>query len=395
LKTVRGQLSARSSLVREIKGLRGQLAEADETLRAIRNGEVDAVVVAGKQGDQVFTLAGAEHAYRVLIESMNEGALTMTAGKVILYANRCFAKMVKCPLEEVMGGSFRRFLSETDRSKLRPLMKRPGKSGAKIQVLLNAGDGSQMPAQISVRSLVRQNSSLATISMVVTDITAARRSEEMLRALSHRLVQMQEAERGRVALDLHDNITQPLCAVVYRSQALADRLSAREGPSKRDALQLREMLGAAVREVERISGNLRSSILDQLGLNAALEKTCGDFAHRTGVPVELACVELAERLPINTELTLYRLLQEALENVEKHAHARHVGVTLKQEGAIVRLLIKDDGVGFNRNRHLVMQKEQGTLGLLSMQERVDHAGGTLTVKSARRSGTEIEATVNL
>jgi len=160
-------------------------------------------------------------------------------------------------------------------------------------------------------------------------------------------------------------------------------------------MQLREMLGAAVREVERISGNLRSSILDQLGLIAALEKACGDFADRTGVPVNLACVELAERLPINTELTLYRLLQEALDNVEKHAHARRVGVTLKKEGAFVRLLIKDDGIGFDRNRHPAMQKEQGGLGLLSMHERVVHAGGTLTVKSARRSGTEIEATITL
>src|ERR1017187_5590795 len=126
--------------------LRTQLAEAEETLRAIRTGEVDTVLVAGKQGPQVFTLKGAEHAYRVLIESMNEGALTITADKMILYANHCFARMVKCPLEQVMGGSFRRFLYAADRATLRPLMKRADPSGSKIQVLLNAGDGSHMPA---------------------------------------------------------------------------------------------------------------------------------------------------------------------------------------------------------------------------------------------------------
>jgi PAS domain-containing protein len=79
---------------------------------------------AGKQSSQVFTLEGAEHAYRVLIESMNEGALTLTADKMILYANQCFARMVKCPLEQVMGSSFRRFLSAEDRATLRPLVKR-------------------------------------------------------------------------------------------------------------------------------------------------------------------------------------------------------------------------------------------------------------------------------
>ena len=393
MKAARGHLSSRPGLLRELAALRVRLAEADDTLRAIRNGEVDAVVVAGKQGEQVFTLAGAEHAYRVLIESMNEGAMTLTAGKTVVYANQRFARMVKCPLEQVIGGSFRRFLSEGDRRRLRPIMKRLGRSGSKIQVQLQATDGSTVPAQISIRPMARQRSSIATISFVVTDLTAARRSEEMLRALSHRLVQMQEAERGRVALDLHDNITQPLCAVVYRSQALADRLSAHDGPAKKDAMQLREMLGTAVREVERISGNLRSSILDQLGLVATLEKTCGDFANRTGISVKLAFVELAGRLPIDTELTFYRLLQEALENVEKHARARRVAVSLKQEGAFVRLAIKDDGIGFDLKRHLAMKKEQGSLGLLSMRERVAYVGGTLEIRSSRRSGTRIGATV--
>src|SRR5439155_14891271 len=102
--------------------------------RAIRAGEVDTVMVAGEQGRQVFTLEGAEHAYRMLIESMNEGALTLTTDKTILYANQCFARMVKCPLEQVMGGSFYRFISAEDRAKVRLLMKRPGKSGFKTQV---------------------------------------------------------------------------------------------------------------------------------------------------------------------------------------------------------------------------------------------------------------------
>ena len=151
---------------------------------------------------------------------------------MILYANQCFARMVKCPLEQVMGSSFRRFLSAADRATLRPLLKRADKSGSKIQVLLHAGDGSQMPAQISIRPLAKNGFNRATIGMVVTDMTEARRNEEMLRALTHRVVQAQEAERGRVALELHDNITQLLCAILVRSQALADKLSARDGASE-------------------------------------------------------------------------------------------------------------------------------------------------------------------
>jgi two-component system NarL family sensor kinase len=392
VKTVRHKISTRAAPSRELAELRVRLADTLETLRAVRANEVDTVLVAGKHGDQVFTLQGAEHAYRVLIESMNEGALTLTVDKTILYANQCFAKMVKCPLEQVTGGSFRRFISAEDRALLRPLIKRADKSGSKIQMLLKASDGSQMPVQISIRLLAKNGFKHAPVGLVVTDMTEARRNEEMLRALTHRVVQVQETERGRVALELHDDITQLLIAVLFRSQALADKLSARDGPAKKEAMKLREMLGQAAKEVERISRNLRPSVLDQLGLVAVLRDTSTEFAHRTGVPVKLACVQLVARLPADTELALYRILQEALKNVEKHARAHHVTVHLTQQGAFIQLAIHDDGVGFD---HPARQKGKGGLGLLGMRERATYVGGTLKIKSVRRAGTEIEVRIPL
>jgi PAS domain S-box-containing protein len=363
--------------------------------RAIRTGEVDTMVVAGKHGPHVFTLKGSEHAYRVLIESMNEGALTLTTDKMILYANQSFARMVKCPLEQVTGSSFRRFLSEADRAALRPLIKRADKSGSKIQVLLNAGDGSQMPVQISIRPLPKNGFKSAPLGLVVTDLTAARRSEELLRALTHRVVQAQETERGRVALELHDTITQLLCAVLVRSQTLADKLSANDGAAKREAIKLREMLGETAEEVERISRNLRPSVLDQLGLVAGLHDTSTEFARRTGVLVNLVCVQLSERLPADTELALYRILQETLKNVEKHARARHVTADLTKPGDFVQLTINDDGIGFDPDHHPVRRKGNGGFGLLGMRERATYVGGALKVKSTRHAGTEIEVRIPL
>ena len=207
------------------------MVEAEETLRAIRNGEVDAMVGTGKKNGQVFTLEGAEHAYRLLIESMNEGALTLTTDKMILYANQCFAKMVRRPLEQVIGVSFREFLAVEDHAPLRALLKSAGKSGAKVHLDLHVGSGARIPVLISVRPLAKRGSETVTVGMVVTDMTEARRTEELLRELSHRLVQAQEAERGRVALELHDHITQLLCAILVRSQALANELPARAGAS--------------------------------------------------------------------------------------------------------------------------------------------------------------------
>ena len=375
---------------RVLAELRARLAEAEDTLRAIRTGEVDAVMVAGKDGDQVFTLAGAENAYRLLIESMNEGALTLTTDNMVLYANQCFARMVKRPLEQVTGGSFRRFISSADAAKLRSIMERAAQSDTKIQVVLRAGDGSRMPVQISVREMGTDVSNRATIGMVVTDMTEARRTEEMLRALTHRVVQVQEAERGRVALELHDNITQMLCAVLFSTQALVNTLPVRDGAAKREVLKLREMLGRTAEEVERISRNLRPGVLELLGFGAVMQDTGKELAERTGVLVKLTGVHSAGRMPAEVELALYRILQEALKNVEKHARARHVTVCLKQEDSFVHLAVRDDGIGFDPDLPSTKRDGNGGLGLLSMRERATYVGGELTIKSGRRTGTEIE-----
>jgi PAS domain S-box-containing protein len=367
----------------------------EATLHAVRSGDVDTLAIPGKHGSQVFTLQGAEHAYRVLIESMNEGALTLTADKTILYANQCFARMVHCPLEQVMGGSLRRFLSPADRAILRPLLKRTTHSGSKIQVLLNAGNGSQLPVQISIRPLAKNGINRATIGMVVTDMTEAWRSEKMLRTLTHRVVQAQEAERGRVALELHDNITQLLCAILLRSQALADKLPARARPAKTEALKLRELLGRAADEVERISRDLRPSVLEHLGLVEVLRNTGAEFTKQTGVSLKMTCVALTERLPANIELTLYRILQEALKNVEKHAHARRVTVHLTKPGDIVQLVIRDDGFGFDADHHSTRGNGKDRVGLLGMRERATFVDGALRVDSARGKGTTIDAQIPL
>ena len=376
----------------ELAKLRTRLAIAEETLRAIRTGEVDTVMVGGKEDSQVFTLAGAEHAYRLLIESMNEGALTLTGDKMILYSNECFARMVKCPLEQVTGSSFRRFLSDEDRATLRPLMKRAAKSGSKIHVLLHAGDGSRIPALLSIRELANEGSRAVIIGMVVTDMTAARRNEEMLRTLTRRVVQAQEAERRFVALELHDNITQLLCAAIVHSQTLAEKLPPRDAPSKRAAIKLRQMLGQTADEVERISRNLRPSVLDELGLVAVLRDTTTEFAERTGVAVKLVCAPLTARLPADTELALYRILQKALENVERHARARHVTVSLRQR-AFIQLTIHDDGIGFDPEHHAARRNGMGGLGLLSMRERATYVGGDFKIKSVRGAGTKIEVLI--
>jgi len=376
-----------------ITELRARLAESDETLRAIRAGEVDAVVGTGTGGLQVFTLPGADHGYRALIESMNEGALMLTRDKTILYANSYFARLVKFPLQQVIGSSFRRFLSARDRASLQAVINRADRAGAKVQVQLKARDGALIAVQISLRPLAADGAESSTIGMVVTDMTEARRSEEMLRALAHRVVQAQEAERGRVAFELHDHITQLLCALQFRSQSLVAMLARQGGRPATEAAALRAQLGAAADEVERISRHLRPGVLEHLGLVAAVRAACTEFSNRTNVPVRLTWVDLTGRLSEDSELTLYRILQEGLKNVERHARAGRVIVRLAQPRGFVRLTIRDNGVGFNLQAGGRRGKDRGGLGLLGMRERANSVGGVLKMQSRRGAGTAIEALI--
>jgi signal transduction histidine kinase len=247
----------------------------------------------------------------------------------------------------------------------------------------------QQYSQALVNKLEEKNAELAQANQ------ALKKTEKLLRALTQRVVQAQEAERGRISRELHDTITQMLCAVQFRSQVLVEGLSARNQQAKGEAIKIREMIGKTVEEIERISLNLRPIVLDHLGLVAGLHDASTEFANQTGVAIKLDCVELTQRLPAETELALYRILQESLKNVEKHSRARHVMVHLTQPANFVQLTIHDDGTGFDPDRHPARPKGQGGFGLLGMRERATHVGGTLTVKSVRRVGTEIEVRIPL
>ncbi|MCE9613450.1 MAG: PAS domain-containing protein [Lentisphaerae bacterium] len=394
MKTAHATRSRRPARPGQLAELRASLAEAREALRAIHHGEVDAVVVKGKHGPQIYTLGGAEHAYRVLIESMNEGALTLTTDELILYANQCFATMVKTPLAEVIGSPFRKLLEPADRLALRALVKHPSRQGAKLHVRLIARDGSRVPVCLSLRPLKEPAAGMAMIGVVVTDLTVALQSEARLRGLAGRLVQVQETERGRVALVLHDHITQLLCAIVARCQTLGDKLAHQDARLQQEAMTLREMVGQTAEEVERISHNLRPSALGELGLAAVIRSDGATFAQRVGLNLKSTCSSSMTRLLPDTELTLYRIFQAALSNVRRHARARHVTVRLTTTPAMVRLTITDDGVGFDMApRPGDRRKRSAGFGLLDMRERAAYLGGTLTIKSAPGQGTTIRADV--
>jgi PAS domain S-box-containing protein len=166
-------------LLTELKELRARLREAEETLDAIRSGAVDAIVVSGKTGEQVYTLEGADQSYRFLIESINEGTVTMSADGTILYSNRQFAEMLGYPLEKIIGSSFTKFVFRDDRVLFQVALQNPGTKAPRFQVLLNSYDMGKIPAQITLSQACGPDPGVWTA--VITDLSEHLRYREIVR----------------------------------------------------------------------------------------------------------------------------------------------------------------------------------------------------------------------
>jgi two-component system NarL family sensor kinase len=211
--------------------------------------------------------------------------------------------------------------------------------------------------------------------------------EEALARFAARTVEAQEAERRRLAGDLHDGISQRLVSLAYRLEAA---VAATEGPAPdigilgQELQAARALVEAALDEARSALRGLRPTVLDDLGLAAGLESLARAVPDAE-VTVDVVPVSLAPHV----ETALYRVGQEALQNVAKHAHARHVRLTLRREDNCVYLVVEDDGCGFETSG----SDRPECFGLSGMAERVDLVGGRLTLRSAPGSGTTVVAAV--
>ena len=169
----------RPQLLDEMQELTSRMMEAEETLRAILGGEVDGLVVSTAEGDRVFTLSGADHPYRVMVETMNEGAVTLASDGTILFCNQCFADIVKGSLEKIMGSSITQYISSKDLQLFEALVERGFKGSSKVELALQTGGVNPAPVVLSVSPL-QHTDMPGALCMVVTDLTEQKHNEEIL-----------------------------------------------------------------------------------------------------------------------------------------------------------------------------------------------------------------------
>ncbi|MFY0677372.1 MAG: cache domain-containing protein [Neptuniibacter sp.] len=220
---------------------------------------------------------------------------------------------------------------------------------------------------------------------VAINMHASQLADERLRELAHRHVQFQVGQRRNFARELHDGINQLMVSVKFRLELARDKLNKQDSSAVNDLEKGCDVLNMAIQEVRRVSHDLRPIQLDDLGLETALYSMCKEFSERTDISTNVRIKLPEQRLPDDVEITIYRLAQEALTNIEKHAEAQNVSLRIWQRERFIWVEITDDGKGF------VPEQQESGIGLLNMRERTELISGHFSMRSKPGSGTRVRA----
>lgn len=272
-----------------------------------------------------------------------------------------------------------------------PAARRLGVHSALFVPLLARGEGIGIviahdksgPSPTFTDDDLRLAETLAARAAVAVEL-----SERVSRDAVRRVVEAQELERARLARELHDETGQALTSILLGLKPLEETAATDDARSA--IASLRELVVSTLRDVRRLAVELRPSALDDFGLVTAVERLVDGFREQSALEVDLEAQLGEERLPSEVETAFYRIVQEALTNIVKHADAKRVSVVLTRRDMSVAAVVEDDGCGFDANA----TREDG-LGLTGMRERVGLVGGRLRIESAPGSGTTVRAEVPL
>lgn len=341
-------------------------------------------------------LRESEERYRELFENAKDAIYVHDLQGTYLSINRAAEKLSGYSREEIIGHNFKEFVAPEHvryvRDSFWRKLAQKGQTTYEVDVI--AKDGRRVPIEVSSRAIY-ENGVLVGIQGMARDITERKLAQDALQMFSRQLIEAQEDERRRIARELHDQIGQILTAVKMNLHAVQQFCQGSEaGSYVKDNI---EAVDAALRLVRDLSVDLRPPILDDLGLTTALRWYVDRYTKRTGLSIDVL-IDLPdenERFSREFETACFRIAQEALTNVVRHAKATHVVVRLTRDSDALLLTVKDNGVGFDVERLRNRAPRVATLGLISMQERAHAAGGTIELDSMPASGTEIRFSLPL
>lgn len=379
----------------ELDDLRQRLMEAEETLDSIRGGAVDALVVSGPNGEKVFTVEGAEHPYRVLVESMNEGAISLAADGTILYCNSAFAHMINVPLDQTMSRDVSEFVLAGERDSLRRLIKQGSHEAVRAEMTLLGSLQATVPTQFSLNPVKLEEG--LSIGVIVTDLSERKRNEQAAAA-----VQMPDKF---LAIASHELRT-PLSTLVLRLGLLERYLE------QGDLAQLQPGVRRAQDQAERM-GQLVDRLLDVSQLASGrlkldlepcdLGEIVAEVAERLSEQAATAGSELRVNVSsgiatLSDKFRLDEALSNIVSNAIKYGAGRPVNIQLKATAAKATLVIHDRGIGiptedlsriFGRFERTAVSKNYGGLGLglYIASQIIEQHQGSIKAESSAKGGT--------
>jgi PAS domain S-box-containing protein len=338
----------------------------------------------------------AEERFRLVVEASPSAMVVVDRdGKIILVNSRT-EKLFGFGRRELLGQSIELLVPESSRERHEAFRKeffvqpRARFMGVGQELYARRKDGTHFPVEIGLNPIETEENTWVLSSIV--DITERQRADRVLResrqelrALAGRLINVQEEERRRISRQLHDDLSQKLALLAFDTGSLILAPPVPPGHMKELLLSLQARVVQLSQDVRQIAHQLHPSILEDLGLTAALRELCEEFSAREGVEAVFEQENMPEALPVEVSSCLYGVAQEALHNVSKHARASKVRLMVNGSPEGVCLSIQDEGVGFD----LEARASRHGLGIISMKERVRLVNGEFSVRSDPGHGTTV------
>ena len=367
----------------EADELKVRLAETEETLRAIQQYMVDAFVVNRENGIHVVTINEAEIPYRMMVESMNEGAVTLIPDGTVFYCNGRFGEMLQSDCEKLVGTSFRDLIVPEEQSRFEAIFQQTLPHGIREEFTLQTAKGNRMPVQLSMYLLGIDK--LSGFAILATDISERVASEEKIRSLAAELTRVEHEERHRISQVLHDDLQQRLFAVKAQLTFLKDtNLSA---DTYRELDQIQATLSESIAITRNLSVDISPIVLQGEGLIEALTWLSFRMKEQYDLQVDLDAKGTHPPLDDHMRVLLFQSIRELLFNVVKHAGVLEAQVTLEQMNGRTCITVSDDGRGFDSEA--VLGDPQAAHGLLIIQERLNLLGCHMEMVSKPGEGTRI------
>jgi PAS domain S-box-containing protein len=371
----------------ETAELKNRLEETEETLRAIQQYMVDAFVVNRDSGIEVVTLHGSEIPYRMMVESMNEGAVTLIPDGTIFYCNSRFGEMIDADSEKLIGTLFHNLIAAEEQSTFNTFFGNAKNNGLRGEFSLQTTDGKRVPVQLSIYRLGDDEKS--GFAILATDISERVEAEQKIHTLASKLAAAEQEERHRISQILHDDLQQRLFAI--KAQLIFLKEDTKKNQLAPNTLanldQIQSWLSDAIKVTRSLSIDLSPVILQGEGLSEAILWLASQMKDQHGLVVNLDVKEDIHFPDAHIRVTLFQAVREALFNVVKHAGTLQTEVTLERVDGRRRITISDGGKGFDKEK--VLNDPTIAHGLLIVRDRLNLLGCQMEVRSQPGEGTHI------